>query len=163
MHKFIYFNINLQYTWRQMIRFLKLYYFLTDYRNYSLNILNFVFVMCFFNSLKYLKYATLVCKDIDISNQSLWQGLKFSQNPYMVHILIFFLFQTTVYPFQFYFQMLCQLKNAFLIIIFTHLCPFSKSKLNLTASTLLHRLVLLSVCFIYPMSGRQSTNWDRKG
>ena len=37
------------------------------------------------------------------------------------------------------------------------------SNLSLTASTLLHRLVLLSVCFIYPMSGRYSTNWDRKG
>ena len=24
------------------------------------------------------------------------------------------------------------------------------------------RLVLLSVCFIYPMSGRYSTNWNRK-
>ena len=28
-------------------------------------------------------------------------------------------------------------------------------------STLLHRLVLLSSAFIYPMSGRYSTNWDR--
>ena len=28
---------------------------------------------------------------------------------------------------------------------------------------MLHRLVLLSVCFIYPMSGRYSKNWDRKG
>ena len=36
------------------------------------------------------------------------------------------------------------------------------STLSLSASTLLHRLVLLSVCFIYPMSGRYSTNWDRK-
>ena len=26
-----------------------------------------------------------------------------------------------------------------------------------------HRLVLLSVCFICPMSGRYSTKWDRKG
>ena len=34
---------------------------------------------------------------------------------------------------------------------------------SLTASTLLNRLVLLSVCFIYPMSGRYSTNWDWKG
>ena len=34
---------------------------------------------------------------------------------------------------------------------------------SLTASTLLHQLVLLSVCFIYPMSGRYSTNWDRIG
>ena len=34
---------------------------------------------------------------------------------------------------------------------------------SLTASTLLHRLFLLSVCFIYPMSGRYSKNWDRKG
>ena len=43
--------------------------------------------------------------------------------------------------------------------------PDSKSKFNLglTTSTLLHRLVLLSVCFIYPMSGRYNTNWDRKG
>ena len=32
-----------------------------------------------------------------------------------------------------------------------------------TMSTLLHWLVLLSVCLIYPMSGRYSTNWDRKG
>ena len=30
-------------------------------------------------------------------------------------------------------------------------------------STLLHRLVLLSVCFINPMSVRYSTNWDQKG
>ena len=47
---------------------------------------------------------------------------------------------------------------------FMHLWPFSKSKFNLslTASTLLHRLVLQSVCFIYPMTGRYSTNWDRK-
>ena len=37
------------------------------------------------------------------------------------------------------------------------------STLSLTASTLLHSLVLLSVCFIYLMSGRQSTNWDRQG
>ena len=36
------------------------------------------------------------------------------------------------------------------------------STLSLTASTLLHRLVLLKVCFICPMSGRYSTNWDRK-
>ena len=35
--------------------------------------------------------------------------------------------------------------------------------LSLTASTLLHRLVLLIVCFINPMSVRYSTNWDRKG
>ena len=35
--------------------------------------------------------------------------------------------------------------------------------LSLTASTLLQRLVLLSDCFIYPMSGRYSTNWDQKG
>ena len=33
---------------------------------------------------------------------------------------------------------------------------------SLTASTLLHRLVLLSVCVIYPMFGCYSTNWDRK-
>ena len=33
---------------------------------------------------------------------------------------------------------------------------------SLTASTLLHRLVLLSVCFIYPKSRRYSTNWDWK-
>ena len=45
----------------------------------------------------------------------------------------------------------------------THLWPFSKSKFNLAPSTLLHRLVILSVFFIYPMSGRYSTNWDRKG
>ena len=30
-------------------------------------------------------------------------------------------------------------------------------------STLLHQLVLLIVCFIYPMSGRYSTKWDWKG
>ena len=35
--------------------------------------------------------------------------------------------------------------------------------LSLTASTLLHRLVLLSVRFVNPKSGRYSTNWDRKG
>ena len=34
---------------------------------------------------------------------------------------------------------------------------------SLTASTLLHPLVILSVCFIYTMSGCYSTNWDRKG
>jgi len=33
---------------------------------------------------------------------------------------------------------------------------------SLTASTLLHQLFLLSVCFIYLMLGRYSTNWDRK-
>ena len=33
---------------------------------------------------------------------------------------------------------------------------------SLTASTLLHWLVLLSVCFIYPMSGKYSKNWDWK-
>ena len=44
----------------------------------------------------------------------------------------------------------------------THPCPLSKSKFN-TASTLLHRLVLLSVCFINPIYVRYSTNWDRKG
>ena len=33
----------------------------------------------------------------------------------------------------------------------------------LTASTLLHRLVLLIACLINPMSVRYSTNWDRKG
>ena len=33
----------------------------------------------------------------------------------------------------------------------------------LTASTLLHRIVLLSVCLIYPMSGRYSSHWERKG
>ena len=33
---------------------------------------------------------------------------------------------------------------------------------SLTASTLLHPLVRLSFCYIYPMSGRHSTNWDRK-
>ena len=51
----------------------------------------------------------------------------------------------------------------------THLCPFSKSKFNLyeasslTASTLLHRLVLFIVCFITSMSVGYSTNLDRKG
>ena len=40
----------------------------------------------------------------------------------------------------------------------THHWPFRKSKFNLTASTLLHRLVLFSVCFINPMSRRYSTN-----
>ena len=50
-------------------------------------------------------------------------------------------------------------------LLYTHLWSLSKSKFNLksTASTLLHRLVLLNVCFIYPMSGRHSKNWDRKG
>ena len=45
----------------------------------------------------------------------------------------------------------------------THLWVKVNSTWSLTASTLLHRLVLLSVCFIYPMYGRCSTNWDRKG
>jgi len=39
----------------------------------------------------------------------------------------------------------------------THL-NLKSDRVNLVA-----RLVLLSVCFIYPMSGRYSTNWDRKG
>ena len=34
---------------------------------------------------------------------------------------------------------------------------------RLIASTFLHRLGLLSVCFIFPMSGRKCFNWDRKG
>ena len=38
-----------------------------------------------------------------------------------------------------------------------------KSTLSVTASTFLHRLVLLSVCFIYHMSRWYSTNWDRNG
>jgi len=33
------------------------------------------------------------------------------------------------------------------------------NRVNLVASA----IVLLSVFFIYPMSGRYSTNWDRKG
>ena len=37
------------------------------------------------------------------------------------------------------------------------------SILSLTALTLLHWLARLSFCYIYPMSGRYSTNWDRKG
>ena len=50
----------------------------------------------------------------------------------------------------------------------THLCPLSKSiKIqpfwSLTASTLLHWLVLLIVFFFDQMSMRCSTNWDRKG
>ena len=48
-----------------------------------------------------------------------------------------------------------------------HASPDPSVKVNstksLTSSTLLHRLVLLSVCFIYPMSGRYSTIWNRKG
>ena len=39
--------------------------------------------------------------------------------------------------------------------------PDSSVKVNST-STLLHRLDLLSVCFIYPMSGRYSTTGTRK-
>ena len=51
----------------------------------------------------------------------------------------------------------------------THPWPFSKSKFNLKSDRVnlvapaSHGLVLLSVCLIYPMSGRYSTNWDRKG
>ena len=38
------------------------------------------------------------------------------------------------------------------------------STLSLTQSTLLHRLVLLSVLlYLANVSGRYSTNWDRKG
>ena len=36
------------------------------------------------------------------------------------------------------------------------------STLSVTASTFLHRLVLLSVCFIYKMSRWYSTDWDGK-
>ena len=36
------------------------------------------------------------------------------------------------------------------------------STLSLSASTLLHRLVLLSVCLIHLMSGRYGTNWTGK-
>jgi len=38
-----------------------------------------------------------------------------------------------------------------------------KHKVWLHASTLLHRIDLLIVCFINPMSVRYSTNWDQKG
>ena len=47
----------------------------------------------------------------------------------------------------------------------THLWPFRKSKLNLMSDRI-NRVApgspLLSVCLIYPMFGRYSTNWDRK-
>ena len=47
----------------------------------------------------------------------------------------------------------------------THPWTFSKSKFNLKSDCI--NLVVpaspISVCFIYPMSGRYSTNWDRKG
>ena len=42
----------------------------------------------------------------------------------------------------------CKLKPR-MWMYFTHLWPLSKSK--------------VSVCFMHPMSGRYSTNWDRKG
>ena len=45
------------------------------------------------------------------------------------------------------------------VLSVTHLWPFSKSKFNLKSDQL---LVLFGVCFIYPMSRRYSTNWDRK-
>ena len=42
--------------------------------------------------------------------------------------------------------------------------PFSKSKFNLKSDRVnLVAPASTSVCFIYPMSGRYSTNWDRKG
>ena len=47
-----------------------------------------------------------------------------------------------------------------------HPWPVGKSKFNLKSdrvNLVAPALVLLSVCFIYPMSGRYSTNWDRKG
>ena len=50
--------------------------------------------------------------------------------------------------------------------VFPHLLPFSKSKFNLKSNRVnlvASAIVLLSVFFIYPMSGQYSTNWDRKG
>ena len=44
----------------------------------------------------------------------------------------------------------------------THLWLFSKIEFNLKSDPV-NRLVLLSVCFIYPISWRYSINWDRKG
>ena len=52
---------------------------------------------------------------------------------------------------------------GFNLMLRTHLWHLGKSKFNLrslTASTLLQRLFLLSVSFIFPMSRRYSTNWD---
>ena len=43
----------------------------------------------------------------------------------------------------------------------THLWPFSKTKFNLKSDRV-NLVAQLSVCFIYPMSGRYNTNWDRK-
>ena len=54
----------------------------------------------------------------------------------------------------------------YLYIFYTYLWPFSKSKLNLKSdrvNLVAPALVLLSVCFIYPMSGQNSTNWNQKG
>ena len=50
--------------------------------------------------------------------------------------------------------------------VFPHLLPFSKSKFNLKSNRVnlvASAIVLLSVFFIYPISGQYSTNWDRKG
>ena len=44
----------------------------------------------------------------------------------------------------------------------THLCHFSKSKFNLKSDRV-NLVAPASFCFIYPKSGRYSTNWDRKG
>ena len=40
---------------------------------------------------------------------------------------------------------------------------FTSNLSEINYNQLLPRLVLLSVCFIYPLSGQYSTNWDRKG
>jgi len=49
-------------------------------------------------------------------------------------------------------------------LIYTHLWSFSKSKFNLKSdrvNLVAQRLVLLSVCFIYPMSGRYKLGLKR--
>ena len=65
---------------------------------------------------------------------------------------------------------ICQTKCIYAYANFWSRAPRTSNPLvkvnitwSLTASTLLQRLVLLSVCFIYPKSGRYSKNWERKG
>ena len=55
--------------------------------------------------------------------------------------------------------------NVKIIFLKTHLTllsPFSKFNLKFDRVNLVAPAFLLSVCFIYPMCGRYSTNWDRK-
>ena len=56
-------------------------------------------------------------------------------------------------------------RNVKVSINLTHLWPFMKSKFNLKSDrvNVVAPASPLSVCFMYPMSWRYSTIWDRKG